>query len=40
MIDIASPLSYEDFDEVKDCKTTFEMWKKLKDICGGDDNVS
>ena len=39
MIDIASPLSYEEFDEVKDCKTTFTMWNKLKDIYGGDENV-
>ena len=39
MIDIASALSYAEFDEVKDCKTTFEMWNKLKDIYGGDDNV-
>ena len=37
--DIASTLSYEEFDEVKDSKTTFEMWNKLKDIYGGDDNV-
>ena len=39
MIDIASTLSYEEFDEVKDCKTSFEMWNKIKDIYGGDDNV-
>ena len=39
MIDIASALSYEEFDEVKDYKTTFEMWNKLKDIYGGDENV-
>lgn len=39
MIDIASSLSYEKFDDVKDCKTTFEMWNKLKDIYGGHDNV-
>ena len=39
MIDIASSLSYEEFDEVKDYKTSFEMWNKLKDIYGGDDNV-
>ena len=25
MIDIESSLSYEEFDEVKDCKTTFAM---------------
>ena len=39
MIDIASALSYEEFDEVKDCKTAFAMWNKLKDIYGGDENV-
>ena len=39
MIDIASALSYAEFDEVKDCKTTHEMWIKIKDIYGGDDNV-
>ena len=36
MIDIASTLSYAEFDEVKDCKTTHEMWIHLKDIYGGD----
>ena len=39
MIDIASTLSYVEFDEVKDCKTAHEMWNKMKDIYGGDDNV-
>ena len=39
MIDIASALSYEKFDDIKDYKTTFEMWNKLKEIYGGDDNV-
>src|SRR5271154_688374 len=39
MIDIASALSYDEFDDVKDCKTAFEMWNKLKDIYGGDGNV-
>ena len=39
MIDIASSLSYAEFDEVKDCKKTHEMWTKLKDIYGGDHNV-
>ena len=39
MIDIASTLSYVEFDEVKDCKTAHTMWTKLKDIYGGDDNV-
>ena len=39
MIDIASALSYAKFDELKDCKTAYEMWNKLKDIYGGDENV-
>ena len=39
MIDIASTLSYEEFDKVEDHKTTFEMWNKLKEIYGRDDNV-
>ena len=39
MIDIASTLSYVEFDEVKDCKTSYELWNKLKYIYGGDDNV-
>ena len=39
MIDIASALSYEEFDEIKDYTTANAMWKKLKEIYGGDDNV-
>ena len=39
MINIASSLSYEEFDDIKDWKTIFEMWNKLKEIYGGDDNV-
>ena len=39
MIDIASALSYEEFDEIKDCTTANVMWKKLKEIYQGDDNV-
>ena len=39
MIDIASALSYDEFDEIKDCKIAFDMWNKMKDIYGGDDNV-
>ena len=39
MIDIASALSYEEFDDIKDYKSAFEMWEKLKEIYGGDDNV-
>ena len=39
MIDIESALSYEEFDDIKDCKSTFDMWNKLEEIYGGDDNV-
>ena len=39
MIDIASTLSHAKFDEVKDYKTSHEMWTKLKHIYGGDENV-
>ena len=39
MIYISFSLSYEEFDEIKDCKITFEMWNKLKYIYGGDENV-
>ena len=39
MIDIASTLNYAEFDEVKDFPATHEMWIKLKDVYGGDENV-
>ena len=39
MIDIASSLSYEEFDEIKDYTTANAMWKNLKEIYGLDDNV-
>lgn len=39
MIGIASSLNYFEFDEVKKCATTHEMWNKMKTIYGGDDNV-
>ena len=39
MIDITFSLNYEEFDEVNDYKTAFDMWNKLKDIYGGDENV-
>ena len=39
MIDVEFSISYEEFDEVKHCKTTFTMWNKLKNIYGGDYNV-
>ena len=39
MIDIALALSYEEFDEIKDYTTAHQMWIKLKEIYGGDENV-
>ena len=36
---MVSTLSYVEFDEVKDYKTTHEMLPKLEDIYRGDDNV-
>ena len=39
MINIASTLSYTKFDEVNDYKISHEMWTKLKDIYGGDENI-
>ena len=39
MIDITSTLRYEEFDEIKDYKTTHAMWNKIKEIYGGDENV-
>ena len=39
MIDIASALSYEKFGEINDCRFANAMWKKPKEIYGGDDNV-
>ena len=39
MIAIASSLNYVEFDEVKGCATFHDMWTKLKDIYGGDDNI-
>ena len=39
MIDIASTLSYVEFDEVKDGISAHEMWIKLKETYGGDDYV-
>ena len=32
MVDIASALSYAEFDEIKGCKTAHEMWKMLEKI--------
>lgn len=39
MIDMASSISYVEFDDVKDCTTTKKMWDKFAKIHGGDKNV-
>ena len=39
MLDIASALSYVEFDGIKRCNSAFKMWKSLSDIYGGDQNV-
>ena len=39
MVDIASALTYAEFDEVKDYKIAHEMWTKLELTFGGDENV-
>ena len=39
MIVIASTFSYAKFDEVKDCKIAHGLWRKLKDIYEGDENL-
>ncbi|MDF3686078.1 hypothetical protein [Enterobacter hormaechei] len=36
MLEIASALSYAEFDDIKGCNTAFKMWKALSDIYGGD----
>ena len=39
MIDIASTLIYAEFDKIKDNKSAYAMWNRIKEIYGGDDNV-
>ena len=39
MLEIASALSYAEYDDIKGCSTAHQMWKTLSDIYGGDDNV-
>ena len=39
MLEIASALSYAEYDDIKGCSTTRQMWKTLSDIYRGDDNV-
>lgn len=39
MIDLASCLSFVDYDDVKECTTKKKMWDKFTKIHGGDKNV-
>ena len=39
MLDIALALSYAEYDDIKKCGTTHQMWETLSRIYGGDDNV-
>ena len=39
MLDIASALSYAEYDDIKECDTAHKMWETLSNIYGGDDNV-
>ena len=36
MLEIASALSYAEFDDIKGCDIAFKMWKALSDIYGRD----
>ena len=39
MLEIASALSYSEYDDIKGCNTAYRMWETLSNIYGGDDNV-
>ena len=39
MLEIASTLSYAEFDDIKDLDSAKKMWDALKTIYGGDKNV-
>ena len=39
MLEIASSLSYAEFDDIKGCDTTKKMWDALNTIYGGEKNV-
>ena len=39
MLEIASPLSYAEFDDIKGLDSAKKMWDALKIIYGGDKNV-
>lgn len=39
MVALASTLSYSEYKDVEDLETSYEMWEKLKVVCGGDMHV-
>ena len=39
MLEIASTLNYVEYDNIKRCDMTYEIWTTLSTIYGGDDNV-
>ena len=39
MLEISSSLSYSEFDDIKKCTTSKDMWDSLAHISGGDKNV-
>ena len=39
MLEIASALSYTEFDDIKGCDTTKKMWDDIENIYGKDKNV-
>ena len=39
MLEIASALSYAEYNDIKGCSIAHQTWKNLSDIYGGDDNV-
>ena len=39
MLEIASALSYVEYDDIKGCGIAHQIWETLSNIYGGDDNV-
>ena len=39
MLELASSLSYSEFDDIKGCDTTKKMWDDIEKMYGGDKNV-
>ena len=39
MLEIASALSYVEYDDIKGCDNAHKMWETLSTIYGGDDNI-